>query len=118
MTDWRREKAPPGASKRRDHKGQAQYHHPSGWVVHHCGGFSAHTPWYLDHPDQPGLVFTHNGMGWRHLGEAKAAVEAIVEGRLQVTDHRCAPGVLRVLTPDELAEDVQRSGGLRGWRAA
>ena len=63
LTGWTR--TPPKGDKV-----GAQWEHPSGWIVAHCGHPTAHFPYYLIHPKGwklPALTF-------RHLEEAQGHV--------------------------------------------
>lgn len=53
--------------------------HTSGWKVQHCGHPTANWPYYLESPEGLWRI-AKNGRGFRHLIDAKGAVELIASG--------------------------------------
>lgn len=92
-------------------------HEISSWRILHCGHPTANWPYHLVDPARPICsVMTHNGLGFRTVKDAKAAVEEIYRGVLYATDENCYPGVLRVVVSPGVAgtqEWLRRHGGAR-----
>jgi hypothetical protein len=68
----------PAIWERNDARGKigARYtHKPSGWVVIHCSHPTANFPYYIQ-TDTGERILAPNGRGFRHVDEAKQAVEA------------------------------------------
>lgn len=61
----------------------SQWEHESGWLVTHCGLYSAIWPYFLTHPDGRRVV-SDSGNGFQHAKVARAVVEAIVAGRVEL----------------------------------
>ncbi len=57
----------------------AVWEHASGWQLIHCGHPTANFPWYGVSPDGRERLIHPNGMAFRLLRDAKAAVEARVD---------------------------------------
>lgn len=67
--DWER------AASSANGKGHDWRHVPSGWVTRHCGHPTANWPYYVEHPDRPGvIVVSFNGLGWKTVAAARAAI--------------------------------------------
>ena len=52
----------------------AQWHHPSGWYVQHCGHPTALRPYYCVNPDGRSVLDPATGRAFRHLGDAQAHI--------------------------------------------
>jgi hypothetical protein len=89
------------------HKLSALWRHDaSGWLVKHCGHPTANWPYYATDPADPEerTTVTHNGHGWRTLGDAFGQLEQVMRGDLVATNDSCGPRTRRVCRHDQVRE--------------